>query len=104
MKAGKLQARIQIERLQEVVADNGMVRKVWLPLLLTRAEIKQASTDEYLTGPGEVDLNRAVFLIRYPMQDIQTSDRITYAGRFWNITGLQEIGRRKALEIRVVAA
>lgn len=103
MRAGKLQARIQIERLQELVSDNGLVRKVWLPVLMTRAEVKEASTTEFLTGQIESDQNKAVFLIRWPSQPISTADRITYGGAVWNITGLSEIGRRRGLEVRAEA-
>lgn len=103
MRAGKLQARVQIERLQELVSDSGLVRKVWLPVLMTRAEIKEASTTEFLTGQIEGDQNKAVFLIRWPSQPIITADRLTCNGVVWNITGLSEIGRRSGLEIRAEA-
>ncbi|MFC3169421.1 head-tail adaptor protein [Paracoccus fontiphilus] len=103
MRAGKLQARIQIERLQELVNDNGLVRKVWLPILTTRAETKEAGTTEFLLREIEGDKARAVFLIRWPAQPIGTSDRITHAGKVWNITSLSEIGRRRGLEIRAEA-
>lgn len=100
MRAGKLQARIQIERQQELVSDAGTVRRVWLPVLTTRAEIRQASADEFLLAQIVGDRNRAAFMIRYPNVEITTEDRISYAGKFWNIVGLSEIGRRRGLEIR----
>ncbi|WCR09580.1 head-tail adaptor protein [Paracoccus stylophorae] len=103
MRAGKLQARIQIERLELLVNDNGTARQRWLPILTTRAEVKEASTDEFLLNQIVGDKNRAVFLIRWPVQTITTADRLTYAGRAWNIVGLQEIGRRRGLEIRCEA-
>lgn len=103
MRAGKLQARIQIERLQELVSDNGMVRKLWLPVLTPRAEVKEATTEEFLLNQIVGDKNRAVFLIRWPSQPITTADRIAYAGRVWNIVGLSEIGRRRGMEIRAEA-
>lgn len=103
MRAGKLQARIQIERLQELVSDNGMVRKLWLPVLTIRAEVKEATTEEFLLNQIVGDKNRAVFLIRYPSVPITTADRLSYAGRAWDIVGLSEIGRRRGLEIRAEA-
>lgn len=103
MRAGKLQARIQIERQQLVVADDGTSRGVWLPVLMTRAEVKEATTEEFLLSQITGDTNRAVFLIRFPSQEVTTGDRITYAGRAWNIVGLSEIGRRRGLEIRAEA-
>lgn len=104
MRAGKLQHRIQIERLQELDSDSARIPKVWLPVLTTRAEIREASTTEFLTGQLEGDKARAVFLIRWPVQPITTADRIYHGGMRWNITGLSEIGRRRGLEIRAEAA
>lgn len=103
MRAGKLQHRVQIERHQELVSDSGHVRKVWLPILTTRAELKETSTTEFLTGQIEGDTARAVFLIRWPVVTITTADRLDYAGQRWNITGLTEIGRKRGLEIRAEA-
>ena len=104
MRAGKLQHRIQIQREHTLVADSGLTRKEWLPILTTRADLKQASTDEFLAGPVEMDSNRAVFVIRFPIVAITTADRIAYNGRYYAIDGIMEIGRRRALEIRAVAS
>ncbi|MGR3198844.1 MAG: head-tail adaptor protein [Paracoccus sp. (in: a-proteobacteria)] len=103
MRAGKLQARVQIERLQELVADNGTVRKVWLPVVMTRAEVKEATADEFVLNQIIGDKNRAMLLIRWPSQPITTADRLSYAGKVWNVVGLSEIGRRRGLEIRAEA-
>lgn len=103
MRAGKLQHRIQIERVLELVSDSGHVESTWLPILTTRAEIKEATTTEFLTGQLEGDKARAVFLIRWPVQPITTADRIDHGGMRWNIIGLSEIGRRRGLEIRAEA-
>lgn len=100
MRAGRLQHEIQIERMVETVSPSGHPRKVWQPILTTRAEVKEASTTEFLLGQIEGDQSRVVFLIRYPSQPISTADRITWQGQSWNVTGLQEIGRRRGLEIR----
>ena len=104
MRAGKLQHRIQIERIGRLVDENFVGRDDWLPILTTRAEIKEASTTEFLTGPGEMDNGRAVFLIRFPLVAITTADRLVMGGRAYNIVGLAEIGRRRGLELRAVAA
>ncbi|MFG6081407.1 phage head closure protein [Paracoccus litorisediminis] len=104
MRAGRLSNRIQIERPHVLVDDYGYQRESWLPILTTRAEIKEASTAEFLTGPGEMDNNRAVFLIRFPLLEITTADRLVLDGKAFNIVGLAEIGRRRGLELRVIAA
>lgn len=105
MQAGKLQSRVQIERSHLLVDDYGNARESWLPILTTRAEIKEAATAEFLTGPGEMDNRKAVFLIRYPLVvQITTADRMVMDGKAYNIVGLAEIGRRRGLELRVIAA
>jgi len=104
MRAGRLTNRIQIERAHLLVDDYGHARESWLPILTTRAEIKEASTTEFLTGPGEMDNSRAVFLIRFPLVAITTADRLVMDGKAFNIVGLAEIGRRRGLELRAVAA
>lgn len=103
MRAGMLQHRVQVERLQELVSDSGHVSGVWLPLVTARAEVKEATTTEFLTGQIEGATARAVFLIRWPVQAISTADRLVFAGTLWNITGLSDIGRRRGLEIRAEA-
>lgn len=105
MRAGKLQNRIQIERAHLLVDDYGNARESWLPVLTCKAEIKDATTAEFLTGPGEMDNRKAVFLIRYPLAvEITTADRLVMDGKAYNIVGLAEIGRRRGLELRVIAA
>ncbi|MBY0136898.1 phage head closure protein [Paracoccus yeei] len=105
MRAGKLQNRIQIERNAVLIDDYGHARETWLPVLTCKAEIKDATTTEFLTGPGEMDNRKAVFLIRYPLVvQITTADRLVMDGKAYNIVGLAEIGRRRGLELRVIAA
>ena len=105
MRAGKLQNRIQIERNAVLIDDYGNARETWLPILTCKAEIKDATTTEFLTGPGEMDNRRAVFVIRFPLAvQITTADRLVMDGKAFNIVGLAEIGRRRGLEIRVIAA
>lgn len=105
MQAGKLQNRIQIERPHLLVDDYGNARETWLPILTCKAEIKDATTTEFLTGPGEMDNRKAVFLIRYPLVvQITTADRLVMDGKAYNIVGITEIGRRRGLELRVISA
>ncbi|REG26215.1 hypothetical protein ATH84_11004, partial [Paracoccus versutus] len=43
MRAGKLQHLIQIERKTAPVDDYGIARESWVPILTTRAELKEAT-------------------------------------------------------------
>lgn len=103
--AGKLQHRISIEREAEIVTSAGHVRKTWATIATVRAEVKNLSSDEFLAGFGDADRQSAVFIIRWvPGVEITTADRIQHNGRTYNIKGVVEIGRKRGLELRAVAA
>lgn len=104
MRAGKLRRRIQIERAHVLVDDYGHARESWLPILTTRAEIKEDSTAELLSAFGQMNRDSKVFLIRWQLEKITTSDRLIHDDKVYNIIGLAEIGRRRGLEVRAVAA
>ena len=103
MRAGALQHRIEIQREVETVTAAGHVKKTWQTYATGKAELRQASISEYLTGMVEGSANNAVFLIRW-IPGVSVSDRILHNGRSFNIVALAEIGRRRGLELRAVAA
>lgn len=103
--AGKLQHQIIIERETETVSPAGHVRKTWAPIAEVRAEIVTATSTEFLAGWGEGDQNAAVFRIRWiPGVVVSTADRIAHGSRVYNIKSVIEIGRKRGLELRAVAA
>lgn len=103
--AGKLQHQIVIERETETITSAGHVRKVWAPVATVRAEVKNLSTDEFLARFGDADRQSAVFIVRWISGvEITTADRITHGGKTFNIKGVIEIGRKRGLELRGVAA
>lgn len=61
------------------------------------------SSREFLTTYGEGVADNAMFVIRW-LPGVAVSDRITHGGKVWNIVALAEIGRRRGLELRAVAA
>lgn len=101
--AGKLTTEIILERKVETVAPSGAVSVTWAPFATVRAEPVTLTTDEYLSGTVERDTVAAVFRIRY-RADVTPADRITVAGRTYNLREVVELGRRRALELRGVAA
>jgi len=103
--AGKLQHLIAIERETETVSPAGHVRKTWAPVVTVRAEVRNLSSDEFLAGFGDADRQSAVFVIRWiPGVEITTADRIAHGGRVFNVKSVIEIGRKRGLELRAVAA
>lgn len=101
MRAGKLDRSIAIQRETSTVNDYGTPVKVWAEIATVRAEIVQASTEEFIRGWGASDEALTIFRIRW-MDGITNADRIVYAGRNHNIKEITEIGRRRGLEIRTV--
>ncbi|SIS57152.1 phage head closure protein [Phaeovulum vinaykumarii] len=103
MQAGKLQRRITLQRLSETVAPSGAVTRTWATYAEGRAELRQAGISEFLTATTEASAQNAVFLIRW-VPGVSLADRILHDGQAWNIVALAEIGRRRGLELRAVAA
>lgn len=102
IRAGKLDRTISIERKTETVSQTGAVVSTWLNIATVRAEIVQQSASEFLTGFGEAENGTVVFRIRY-LAGITTADRVSYAGKVYDLKEITEIGRRRGLELRAVA-
>lgn len=103
MQAGKLQNRIELQILQESFGLDRSVRQSWRTYTTVKAELRQAGASEFLTTFGEGASNSAVFVIRW-IPGVSVANRIMHGGKAWNIVALAEIGRRKGLELRAMAA
>lgn len=103
IRAGKLQHAVELQRMAETVRASGHALKVWTTYATGRAELRQAGMSEFLTSFGEGACDNAVFIIRF-VPGVSVADRILQGGKVWNIVALAEIGRRKGLELRAVAA
>lgn len=104
MRAGALDRTITVERSTEIVAPSGHVSTVWQPLMTVRAEVREQTADEVATGFGETEAETLIFVVRWHPAPITTGDRITHAGRVYNIKQIAEIGRRRGWKLRAVAA
>lgn len=103
IRAGKLRHPVELQRVTETVSASGKVTQTWTTYASGRAELRQATISEYLSGFGEADAGAGVFLLRW-VPGVGTGDRILQDGRIWNIRAIAEIGRRSGLELRVVSA
>lgn len=103
MRAGKLSHQVELQRETETIAPSGHVTRTWATYAHGRAELRQSSISEYLTGFGEGAEGNAVFLIRW-LPGVTTADRILHNGKVWNLKAIAEIRRRRGLELRAVAA
>ncbi|MCJ1900954.1 MULTISPECIES: head-tail adaptor protein [Paracoccus] len=105
MQAGKLQHRIELQRMDqnETRSPSWKPQQAWVTYATGKAEMRQAGISEFLTSYGESSKNTAVFIIRW-IPGVAVSDRLIHGGKAWNVVAIAEIGRRKGLEIRAVAA
>lgn len=103
MQAGKLQHSVELQRMTEVLGPVRVPVQTWTTYATGRAEIRRAGISEFLTTYGEGVSNNAVFLIRW-IPGVSVADRIVHGGKAWNIVAIAEIGRKKGLELRAVAA
>lgn len=99
MRSGKLDRSITIQTFSSTVDADGTPVEAWATFATVRAQIVQASTDEFLAGYGETDKTAIIFRIRW-LEGVTTDHRVQYDGKDLNIRELKEIGRRKGLEIR----
>jgi SPP1 family predicted phage head-tail adaptor len=100
MRAGKLDRTIVIERSEETIDAYGTPASVWSLVAILRAEIVQASTEEFIRN-GAVDETAMVFRTRW-LAGVTTADRITSEGVIFDVKETKELGRRRGLEIRCV--
>lgn len=99
MRAGSLDRAITLQAFSNTVAPDGTPIAAWSDAATVRAQLVEASTDEFLAGYGESDKTVAIFRIRW-LDGVSTAQRVLYQGRTLNIREVKEIGRRKGLELR----
>ncbi|MBA3446764.1 MAG: phage head closure protein [Pseudaminobacter sp.] len=104
MRAGKLDRVITLQAYLAGEPDEygNPGSPTWTTVATMRAQIVQASTEEYLRAYGESEETAVIFRTRF-VAGIDTSHRVVYEGSNHNIKEVKEIGRRAGLEIRTVA-
>lgn len=100
MRAGKLDKKITVERSAEVLDEYGVPQTVWVTVYELRAQVVQASSEEFLKTAGVGSEAAIVFRTRFA--EVTPADRILYADRIFDVKEAKEIGRRRGLEIRAV--
>jgi head-tail adaptor len=100
MRAGNLDREIAIDAWAAGEPNEyGTVTEGWTPFATVRAQLVQASTDEFLTGHGEADKRVVIFRIRW-LEGVTTTHRVNHGSQNLNIREIKEIGRRKGMELR----
>lgn len=103
MRAGKLDRIITIERPTSTVDDFGAVTEIWETITGVRAQLIEASTEEFMRGFGASSESVTVFRVRY-MGGVTLADRVIYDGRAFDLKEVKELGRRAGLELRCTAS
>lgn len=100
MRAGKLDRVITIERATAGASDSyGVPSSTWATLATLRAQIVQASTEEFVRAFGDSTETAVIFRTRY-LDGVTLADRVAYEGAVHNLVEVKEIGRRRGLELR----
>lgn len=116
MKAGKLDRRIDIQRLTSSQSDSGAEVESWADIVSRRAATATPTrADEKNAAPQFVASQQVDFWIRWSsaVADVNPKDRVIYPaimadlspedaiteGRIFDIIGVEEIGRREGLKI-----
>lgn len=103
MRAGKLDRVLDIEAVTITQDEYGSPVEAWAPFVTgLRAQIVQASTEEYFRASGEGATSTIVFRTRF-VAGVTNTHRIIYDGRQFDIDEVKEIGRGAGLEIRARA-
>ncbi|MFE3837542.1 phage head closure protein [Pseudogemmobacter sonorensis] len=102
MRAGKLTKTITLQRATIAVDQYGTPTEGWADLATVRAQIVQASTEEFMRNFGTRTEVAVVFRIRF-MDGITPADRVTHGGRVYDLKEIKELGRREGLELRCIA-
>jgi len=102
MRAGKLDRVVTIERATTAIDDYGTPQSAWATFATVRAQVIQASTEEFMRGFGASSEAVTVFRIRH-LDGLTLADRVSYGSRAFDLKEIKELGRREGLELRCVA-
>lgn len=99
MRAGRLDRQITIQSFSNTVSADGTPVETWTMLATVRAQIIEASTEEYQRAYGEGGNTAIIVRIRW-LDGVTIRHRALYEGRNLNVREVKEIGRRRGLELR----
>lgn len=101
MRAGKLDTTITIQRPVTSLGPYRETHTAWEVFAAVRAQIVNASTEEFIRGQGATTESSIVFRMRW-LDGVTTENRITFEGAAYDIKETKELGRRRGLDIRCV--
>lgn len=99
MRSGALDRTIRIQAVAYEDDGTGNQIETWTDLAVVRAQLLQASTEEFQRSWGTSSEPTYVFRVRW-LNGVTLGHRIIHDGIIREIKEIKEIGRRKGLEIR----
>lgn len=102
MNIGGLDRRITVEKITSTANDYGELVAAWHGYLTTWAAIdRKPYAREGSSGEQIISYQSVTFNIRYSAAAalIEPSYRINYSGKYYNVLGVQEVGRKDQLRI-----
>ena len=100
MRIGKSDRRITVERYTTSTNAYGERVQTWSTLLTVWAELmKIEGTTERITTNQDMPVQRVRFKIRSSSDSrgIKADDRVVYNSKYYNIQGIEEVGRQDQL-------
>lgn len=102
MRAGKLDRKVDIERLTQAPDEYGVPQETWTNVATLRAQLVQASTEEFIRAHGASSESVVIFRTRF-LTGVTVADRVIHDSQTFDIKEVKEIGRRRGLELRCLA-
>jgi SPP1 family predicted phage head-tail adaptor len=97
MRIGRRDKKVTIQRMTQGRNSYNEIVPEWTNLYTVWAHLKTLSGKEALSSEQIVASNTAVFNIRYRF--LTTQDRVLCEGRIYQIESLNELGRKKELDL-----
>lgn len=101
MRAGRMDRRVTIERIELVDVDGGQFEEQRTVLATVWAEVQQESGRQFFEHAQIQTDRRAVFRMHW-IAGLRDSDELVFDGWRWEIHERREIGRRQGLQIHAV--
>lgn len=102
MNPGDLRHRITLQRLTTTTNENGFEIEEWIDVKTVWAGVSNLYGREYFEAAAVQAENTVKFIIRYT-KDIDTSMKIIFRGKQYNITSIDNINyKNELMEIKAM--
>lgn len=102
MNIGEMSHRITLQKLSSTTNDNGFEVEDWIDVRTVWASVSNLYGKEYFEAAATQEQKTVKFTIRY-IQNLDTSMRIMFKGKTYNITFIDNIKyQNKFIEIKAL--